>query len=151
MCGPVEAGQTALVSGRFSSAIPHLIELCLGANDTALRLRTLFRGSSLSIGSAHDSHQLFDLASLLSLVSGVYRVLDAMSDMVLQDLFLQPPQRSPHCCNLRDDIDAVAVFLDHPGKPAYLPFYSVEPLCGLCLDVLTHARYIPLPGKGHNP
>lgn len=77
-------------------------------------------------------------------------MLDTVSDMVLQDLLLQTPERRPHRCDLCDNIDAIAIFLNHPGKPADLPFYSVEPLCGLCLDVQTHARYIPLRGKGHN-
>jgi hypothetical protein len=67
----------------------------------------------LSIRSAHDRHKLLDLPALLGLVPGGYRVLDAVTHVVLEDLFLQPTQRRTRGSDLRDNVDAVAVILDH--------------------------------------
>jgi hypothetical protein len=49
-----------------------------------------------------------------------------MADMILQDLLLDPPQRSAHRRNLRKDVDAVAVTLDHAGDSAHLALDSIE-------------------------
>lgn len=75
----------------------------------------------------------------------------AVTDMILQYLFLQSTQCCPRCSDLRDDIDAISVFFDHPMEAAYLPFNPVQPLHGFRLDVLPHGGYIPLPGTRYNP
>lgn len=75
-------------------------------------------------------------------------MLDAMADMIAQHLFLQPPQRRTHGGDLRDDVDAIAVVLDHARQAAHLTFDSTEPLEAGCLDLVSHARYIPLHGMG---
>jgi hypothetical protein len=49
-----------------------------------------------------------------------------MADMILQYLLLDPPQRSAYRRDLRDDVDAVAVTLDHAGDPAHLTLDPVE-------------------------
>ena len=105
----------------------------------------------LSIRSAHYCHQFFDLSPLLSFVSGIYRVLNTVTDVVLEDLLLQSTECRADCRDLRDYIDAVTVFLDHAREPTHLSLDSVQPLCGFRLDVLTHDEYIPLPGIGRNP
>lgn len=78
-------------------------------------------------------------------------MLDTVTDMVLEDLLFQTPQRRAGRRDLSDDIDTVPVFLDHAPKPAHLSFNPIEPLPGFRLDVLTHGGYIPLRGTGHNP
>lgn len=55
-------------------------------------------------------------------------MLHAVTDMVLEDLLFQTPQRRTRRCDLSDDIDTVPVFLDHAPKPAHLSFNPVQPL-----------------------
>jgi hypothetical protein len=49
-----------------------------------------------------------------------------MADMILQDLLLDPPQRRTHRRDLRDDIDAIAVALDHASDSAHLALDPAE-------------------------
>lgn len=79
-------------------------------------------------------------------------MLDAMGDVVAQHLLLDPAQRGPHRRDLRDDVDAVAVVLDHPGEAAHLALDPAQALLTGSLDVFSHTAYIPLQGigfKGH--
>ncbi len=78
-------------------------------------------------------------------------MLDTVTDMVLEDLLFQTPQRRTRCCDLRNNINTISVFLDHAPKPAHLSFNPIQPLPGFRLDVLTHDGYIPLGGTGYNP
>ncbi|MEA2873847.1 MAG: hypothetical protein QOH67_3823 [Hyphomicrobiales bacterium] len=80
------------------------------------------------MGARKDIDQFADLAALVGLISRGDRVLDAMRDMVAQDLLLDPAQRGPHGGNLRHDVDAVTVLLDHPGEAARLPLDALEPV-----------------------
>src|SRR5262249_46248505 len=75
---------------------------------------------------AQHVHQLGDLLALLALVAGRDRVLDAVADMVAQDLLLDAAQRGAHRGNLGDHVDAVAVLLDHAGEPTHLAFDALE-------------------------
>ena len=80
------------------------------------------------MGSRKDVDQFADLAALVGLIAGGDRVLDAMRDMIAQDLLLDPAQRGAHGGNLGHDIDAVAVVLHHAGKTARLAFNALEPI-----------------------
>src|SRR5215510_13694302 len=93
---------------------------------------------------AQHVHQLGDLAALLALVAGRDRVLDAVRDVVAQDLLLDPAQRSAHRRELRDHVDAVAVVHDHAGEPAHLALDAAQPLEAGGLGFTLHACYIPL-------
>ena len=79
------------------------------------QIRVERRRYRLARGRARPSVPL-TLAPLLALVAAGDRVLDAMADVVAQDLLLDPPQRGAHRRNLRDDVDAVAVLLDHARR-----------------------------------
>ena len=68
------------------------------------------------------------LLPLVGLVAGGDRVLDAMGDVVAQDLLLDAAQRGAHRGDLRHDVDAVAVLLDHAGEAAHLAFDAAQPL-----------------------
>ena len=94
---------------------------------------------------AHHVHQFGDLAPLVGLVAALDRVLDAMRDVIAQDFLLDPAQRSAHGADLRHDVDAIAVVLDHAGEAPHLAFDAVEPLERRRLAVLCHDVYIP-PG-----
>src|SRR5258708_17529561 len=97
----------------------------------------------LALGAAHDVHQLFDLSPLIGLVAGGDGMLDAMGDVIAQDLLLDAPKRGPHRRNLRDDVDAIAILIDHARDAAHLALDPVHALGAGRLDVLAHARYIP--------
>ena len=75
-------------------------------------------------------------------------MLDAMGNVVAQDLFLDPPQRGTRCGDLCDHINAITVSLDHPGEAPDLAFNSLEPLQARRLDLTSHAPNIPLQGIG---
>ena len=100
----------------------------------------------LPVGAADDIHQLRDLAPLIDLVTGSDRMLDAMSDVVAQNLLLGASQCRAHGGDLGDNVNAVAVILDHAGEAADLAFDPAEPSKAGVLDLAFHAVYIPLPG-----
>jgi hypothetical protein len=126
----------------MADALPHVL-----IGETV----TTSPGHALAIGAGDDVHQLRDLLALIGAVAGDDRVLDAMGDVIAQDLLLGAPQRGAHRRDLRDDVDAVAVVLDHAGEAADLPLDPVEPLETGRLDILAHAPYIPLPGTSFKP
>lgn len=70
-------------------------------------------------------------------------MLHAVGDMIAQDFLLEAPQRGAYRRNLRHDVDAVAILLDHARNAANLSFDAIEPLRTSLLDVLSHAPYIP--------
>src|SRR5262249_27788684 len=82
----------------------------------------------------------------LALVAGRDRMLDAMGDVVGEDLLLGAPQRGAHRRKLGHDVDAIAVLLDHAREAAHLALDPPEPLEHRGLGRGTHGRYIPLPG-----
>ena len=100
-------------------------------------------GCALAVGTANHGHQLRDLFALIGLAAAGDGVFDAMRDVVPQHFFLDAAQRRPHCGDLRDDIDAVAVFIDHFGEPANLALDPAETFLTGHLDVFSHAAYIP--------
>src|SRR5437763_13952359 len=69
-------------------------------------------------------------------------MLDAMGDVVLQNLFLDPAQSGAHRRDLRGDVDAVAVFLDHFREATDLPIDPSVTFSDRRLDALAHADYI---------
>src|SRR5262245_59976116 len=77
-------------------------------------------------------------------------MLDAMGDVVLQHLLLDPPQRGANRRDLRDDVDAVAVPVDHFREAADLALDPAQAFLTGCLDVFPHAAYIPPEGIGFN-
>src|SRR3974390_1872500 len=97
----------------------------------------------LAFGAAHDVHQLFDLAPLIGLVAGGGSVPHAVRDGIAQHFFLETPQRRAHRRDLGDDVDAVAIVLDHARNAAHLALDAVQPFRARLLDVIPHAGYIP--------
>src|SRR5882724_13069372 len=69
-----------------------------------------------------------------------------MRDVIAQDFFLDPPQRRAHRRNLRDDVDAVALFLDHLRYAADLALDPAQAPLQRYLAVFPHAAYIPPQG-----
>jgi hypothetical protein len=56
---------------------------------------------------------------LLSFVTGIYRVFNAVTNVIPKDLLLQSTKCRTDCRDLRDNIDAVTVFLDHAREPTH--------------------------------
>ena len=54
-------------------------------------------------------------------------MLDTVADMVPKYFFLNPPKGCPNGRDLRHDVDAVPIFLNHAGEPADLTLDSSEP------------------------
>jgi hypothetical protein len=71
-----------------------------------------------------------------------------MRHVIPQDLLLDAAKRRPHGRDLGDDVDAVAVLVDHLGEAADLALDPAETLLTGCLDVFSHAAYIPPQGIG---
>ena len=76
---------------------------------------------------AEDVDKLADLATALAPVTAGNGVLDAMRNVVFQDFLLRAPQGRAHRRNLGHHIDAVAIGLDHAGKPAHLTLDAAQP------------------------
>src|SRR5579862_2877211 len=79
-----------------------------------------------SIAAREHVNQFADLAPLLALIARSNRVLDAMRHMIGQNFFLGLAQGGPCRRELRDDVDAVAVILDHARQTAHLPLDPSE-------------------------
>jgi hypothetical protein len=94
--------------------------------------RAIRRIGDLGLGSAvrppNDVHELFDLLPLLGLVARSDGVLNAMGDVIAQDLLFEPPEGGANGGNLRHDIDAVAILLDHARDATHLAFDPIQPL-----------------------
>jgi Cu+-exporting ATPase len=69
--------------------------------------------------------------------------------VIFQYLFFETPQRGSHRRYLGNDIDAVAVLVDHLRQAADLALDPAQAFLARCLDVFSHAAYIPLQGMGY--
>ena len=97
----------------------------------------------LAFRSAEHSSELSHFAPLLGFVAGRDRVFDAVRDMVGEDFLLRPSKRGSNSRNLRNDVDAIAVILNHAGEAPDLAFDPLQPLHHRCLGSRLHAAYIP--------
>src|SRR5438045_9061313 len=68
--------------------------------------------------------------------------------MISEHFFLDAAERGAHRRDLRDDIDAIAVLVDHFGQAANLALDPAQAFLAGCLDVFSHMAYIPLQGMG---
>src|SRR5690606_41041052 len=74
------------------------------------------------------------------------RMLDAMGAVVPEDLLLDPSQRGPDGRDLRHDVNAVAVLLDHARQAAHLPLDPPQPLQTGLLRIILHGLTDTLQG-----
>ncbi len=86
-----------------------------------------------------------DLAPLVLAVARDDRMLDAMFDVVLEDLVLELLERGLDRLDLVHHVDAVAVFGDHARDAAHLAFDAAQSRGGGFLDGVSHGLHtIPL-------
>ncbi len=72
----------------------------------------------------------------------------AVLQMVVQDLLLDLVERRPHRAHLIDDVDAVAILLDHPRHAAHLSLDTAEPQeLGLLHPLIHVLNYTPVGYK----
>ena len=107
-----------------------------------------FRCLPSSVRSSDNRHEFSDLFALIGLIAARNRVLHAMGYMIFQHLFFNASQCGTNCGYLRYDIDAIAIFIHHLGETANLALDAAKPFLARCLDVFSHAAYIPLQGMG---
>jgi hypothetical protein len=87
-------------------------------------------GASFALSAStvvEDFQQFVDLGLTIALVAGMKGVRYAVLKVIAQDLLLDTVQRCTHGADLRQHIDAVAVFLDHAGDAADLALDAAEP------------------------
>jgi len=77
-------------------------------------------------------------------------MFDTVRHVISENFLLDASQGCSNGGDLRDDVDAVAVFLDHSGQATDLAFNAVEALRACSLDVRSHERYIPPWGTSCN-
>ena len=78
--------------------------------------------------AVHRVEELLALRLGLGGVAGRERAGDAVVHVVVEDLEREALERRLDGRDLREDVDAVAVVLDHPLDPAHLALDAVEPL-----------------------
>ena len=73
-------------------------------------------------------------------------MFDTVRHVITENFLLDASQCCSYGSDLRDDVDAVAVFLHHSGQAANLAFNAVEAFRACSLDVWSHEGYIPPQG-----
>jgi hypothetical protein len=79
-----------------------------------------------SVRPANDVHQFGYLLPLVHFIAARDGVFDAMGDVILQDFLPDPPKGGSDCRYLGDDVDTVAVLLDHFREAAHLTLDPAE-------------------------
>src|SRR6266536_756289 len=85
-------------------------------------------GSACACKAVHRLEQLTALRAGRLLVSRGKRFRNAMIHVVVEHLEGEIFESRVDGGNLGEDVDAVAIVLDHPLDPAHLPLDPVEPL-----------------------
>ena len=104
------------------------------------------RAFDSTTGPPEHFHQFRNLSPLIVLVAAGNGVLDAVGNVIVQDFLFNPAQRRAHGGDLGDDIDAVAVLLDHAGEASHLAFNAVEALGYGFLSIFAHSLTYTLRG-----
>lgn len=97
-------------------------------------------------GPREHFHQFRNLPPLIVLVAAGNGLLDAVGNVIVQDFLFNPAQRCAHGGDLGDDIDTVAVLLNHAGKASHLAFDAVEALGYGFLSIFAHVLTYTLWG-----
>ena len=80
--------------------------------------------------ATENVHELRNLAPPHGCVVADNSLFDAMRDVLTQDFLLNASERSSDGGDLRDDIDAVAIFLNHAGETTNLALDAAQALDG---------------------
>lgn len=102
--------------------------------------------AALAVCTSDHRNELGDFFALIGFIAGRDCVFDTVTDMVVQYLFLDAVQCGAHGSDLRDDVDAITVVIDHLRQAANLAFDTIEPLLAGTLDLFAHPEYVPPRG-----
>src|SRR6516225_7897521 len=80
--------------------------------------RSELRPRASARAALQELDQLAGLLALLFRVAPHDRVFDAVAEVALQQLAFDPRQRRADGPKLGHDVDAIAILLDHPRRPA---------------------------------
>jgi len=69
--------------------------------------------------------------------------LDAVMEMIREHFLFDADKGGPNCLQLVQDVNAVAVVLDHAGDPPHLTFDTVQPLESLLFRGLRRICSVP--------
>lgn len=97
---------------------------------------------ALLFAAAEQFDQFRRLLALLGDIAGDDRVFDAMVEMVLQEVRFHARERGANGAQLREDIEAIALVLDHLRDTAHLPFDAAQAIDQV-RSVMHAAAYIP--------
>ena len=81
----------------------------------------------LPCGSAQQLDQFVGFFALFSDIATHDGALDAMAQMRLQQVRFDTRERRTYGVDLREDIDAIAIGLDHAANTVHLAFNAVDP------------------------
>src|SRR5262249_38625470 len=99
------------------------------------------RGLGLA-GAGECRDELLHLLALRFLVAALDCVLDAVGDVIAQDLTLDLAQGGDAGLALGHDVDAIAVVLDHLGEAANLAFHPIEARFDGFFRRVLHGRHV---------
>ncbi len=102
---------------------------------------------SLRAESRENVEQFLDFRARLSWIPAADCVENTVLDVLAQDVLFDPAQRCPRGSKLGEDIDAVAVVLDHLGDASDLTLDAAE-ACELAGVVGMLHGSIHIPGRG---
>ena len=83
-------------------------------------------GMTLTISAHKNVHDFGNLLALFVLVAAGNGVFDAMAHMITHDFLFGAAERRPHGRNLGDNINAVAVFLNHADDATDLALNAAQ-------------------------
>jgi|GEM_PF-5651814 len=108
----------------------------------ALRTQDALVRLALS-GAIEDAYQLFNLPFAFFLITGSNRISDAVAHVILEHETLHARQRSTRGLNLGDDVDAIAVVVNHAHQATHLPLDTGKPCTRALPGFWCHGLTIP--------
>ena len=147
IAGAVESGRREVFVPRWYRVFS-LVQALLPGISARLVARSGYKRPAAELArlreALHGREQLVRLRPGLGLVPRRHRTGDAVVDVVVQHLEADVLERGHRRSDLRQDVDAVALLVDHLLDPAHLPFDPPEPLADrilvVAVVVLAHAR-----------
>lgn len=93
----------------------------------------------LPIAAPQNIQDFTDFLALILFISVCDGVFNAVTYVITQNFLFGAPERGANCGNLCDDVNAVAVLFNHPGKTADLALDSIEPFLHSGFYICLHA------------
>ena len=102
-------------------------------------MQTVPDGMTLTISAPQNVHDFGNLLALFMLVAAGNGVFDAMTHMITHDFLFGAAEGRPYGGNLGDNVNAVAVFLDHAHDAADLALDAAQSFQDRSFCFLSHS------------